>query len=192
MDIDQSRVKAFETPEALGGWLALHHGQCTEIWVKIFKKHSGQRSVTWQDCVIEAIAWGWIDGIKKSLDAQTYVQRLTPRKAGSGWSTRNCAHAEKLMASNRMQPAGQRVVELAKASGSWDNAYSGQANMQFPQDFLQALDDHPDSKTFFTGLTRANQFAIYHRLHTAKRPQTRADRMTKILAMLARHEKFHG
>ncbi len=192
MIVDPARVKAFQTAEELNGWLKAEHANSTEIWAKIFKKQSGQQSITWEECVIEAIAWGWIDGIKKSIDANSYVQRLTPRKVNSNWSVKNREHAEKLIASNRMQTPGQKMVDLAKANGSWDRAYAGQANMQFPDDFLQALETQHTAKAFFSTLNRSNLFAIYHRLQTAKRLETRKARMLKILSMLARHEKFHG
>ncbi len=192
MEIDLTRVKTFKTPDEFGQWLALHHANSTELWVKIFKKQSGQQSITWDECVIEAIAWGWIDGIKKSVDATAYMQRLTPRKASSNWSTRNKGHAQQLIASNRMKAAGQHMVDLAKSNGRWDAAYTGQAEMQLPADFLHALNEQPTAKAVFETLNRANVFSIYHRLQTAKRAETRQVRMEKIIAALLQNKKFPG
>ena len=90
-----------------------------------------------------------------------------------------------------MTPAGLRQVTEAKADGRWDVAYAGQATMEIPSDFLAALDACPKAKAFFATLTRSNLFAIYHRLHTAKKPETRANRMIKILDQLDREEAFH-
>ncbi|WP_236749190.1 YdeI/OmpD-associated family protein [Acidovorax carolinensis] len=73
----------FESPEQLHAWLQANHASETELWVRIFKKATGQSSVTWDDCVVAAIAWGWIDGIRKSLDDTSFLQRLTPRRARS-------------------------------------------------------------------------------------------------------------
>ena len=96
----------FEAPEQLHAWLQANHASKTELWVRIFKKATGQPSVTWDDCVVAAIAWGWIDGIRKSLDDTSFLQRLTPRRARSNWSQKNVQHAERLMEQGRMQPAG--------------------------------------------------------------------------------------
>lgn len=95
----------FETPEQLHAWLQAHHASETELWVRIFKKATGQPSVTWVDCVVAAIAWGWIDGIRKSLDDTSFLQRLTPRRARSNWSQKNVQHAERLPDGHPNSPA---------------------------------------------------------------------------------------
>jgi uncharacterized protein YdeI (YjbR/CyaY-like superfamily) len=183
--------RAFATAEALGDWLAAHHDTATELWVKIFKVASGRPSVTWADCVIESLRFGWIDGHKKPLDGEAFLQRLSPRKAKSAWSAKNRDHAEKLIAEGRMTPTGLAQVEAAKADGRWAEGYAGQADMVIPQDFFDALEKMPAAKAFFATLNRANLFSIYYRLQTAKRPETRAKRMAQILAQLERGERFH-
>jgi len=182
---------SFETSADLRAWLAENHEVASELWVRIYKKGSGKRSVVWVDCVVEAIAHGWIDGQKKPLDDASYLQRLTPRKAKSNWSKKNRDHAERLIAEKRMTEAGQRHVDAAKADGRWTNAYAGSSDMEIPQDFLDALEDNPAAKAFFATLDRKNLFPIYYRLHTAKRPETRAKRMKSMLEQLARSELFH-
>jgi uncharacterized protein YdeI (YjbR/CyaY-like superfamily) len=184
-------AKAFATPEALGDWLAEHHDRATELWVRIYKKGSGKPSVTWADCVVEALRFGWIDGHKKPLDDEAFLQRLSPRKAKSAWSAKNRDHAEKLIAEGRMTPAGLAHVDAAKADGRWAQGYAGQAGMVIPQDFLDALEALPAAKAFFATLDRKNLYPIYYRLQTAKRPETRARRMEQILAQLERGERFH-
>lgn len=191
MKIDPTRIITCKTTADPKRWLAREHAKSSEVWVRIFKKDSGELSVTWEDCVAQAIAWGWIDGIKKSYDGSSFVQRLTPRKPNSIWSEKNRAHAEKLIARKEMQPSGQRMVDTAKQNGRWDSAYSGQSAMEMPTDFLAALDGNAKAKAFFASLNRTNLFSIYHRLQTAKRPETRQARLEKIVAMLARHKKFH-
>jgi len=148
-------------------------------------------SVNWTECVVEAIRFGWIDGQKKSLDADSYLQRLTPRGAKSGWSAKNREHAAKLIAEGRMTPAGQAQIDAAKSDGRWESAYAGSAKMEIPSDFLEALERLPSAKSFFERLDRKNLYAIYYRLHTAKRVETRARRMKKILEQLQRGELFH-
>lgn len=185
------RPLAFRDARELGEWLASHHRGSTELWVRIFKAGSGTPSVAWNDCVVEAIRFGWIDGQKLPLDETSYLQRLTPRKPKSNWSARNCEHATRLIAQGRMTPAGLAPIEAAKADGRWGNAYAGPAQMSIPQDFLDALETLPAAKAFFETLDRKNLYPIYYRLHTAKRPETRAKRMAQILAQLDRGERFH-
>lgn len=190
MGADPDNYRAFPTPDHLRAWFAEHHDTHTELWVQIFKKGSGEPSVTWDDCVIESITWGWIDGIKKRLDDASYLQRLTPRRTKSNWSQRNRTHAERLIAEGLMMPTGLAHVDAAKADGRWDAAYAGSADMVIPADFLAALDANPAAKSFYATLNRANLFVIYHRLHSAKKPETRARRMEQMLAQLASGKRF--
>ena len=178
----------FETPEQLHIWLQAHHASETELWVRIFKKATGQPSVTWDGCVLAAIAWGWIDGIRKSLDDTSFLQRVTPRRARSNWSQKNVQHAERLIAQGRMQPAGLVHVEAARSDGRWATAYAGSATMVMPEDFLAALQQDPVTHAFYATLKRQSLFTIYHRLQSAKRAKTREKRMVELLAKLGRGE----
>jgi uncharacterized protein YdeI (YjbR/CyaY-like superfamily) len=187
----QRKTMTFAEAQELGDWLAAHHHSHSELWVQIFKAGSGRSSVTWTDCVVEALRFGWIDGQKQSLDASSFLQRLTPRKPRSNWSVKNREHVARLIAEGRMMPAGLAQVEAAKADGRWDSAYAGSATMVIPQDFLDALAALPEAKAFFETLDRRNLYPIYYRLQTAKRPETRARRMAQILEQLARGERFH-
>lgn len=191
MTQEELRPAAFQDAGALGDWLAQHHASRSELWVRIYKAGSGVSSVTWGDCVVEALRYGWIDGQKRPLDAQSFLQRLTPRKPKSNWSAKNREHADRLIAEGRMAPAGLAHVEAAKADGRWESAYEGSAAMTIPEDFLQALETRPAAKAFFATLDRKNLYPIYYRLQTAKRPETRAKRMAQILAQLDRGERFH-
>ena len=188
---NERQTLAFRDPQALGDWLAEHHQGSSELWVQIHKAGSGTPSVTWTDCVTEAIRFGWIDGQELSLDETSFLQRLTPRKAKSNWSAKNREHAKRLIDEGRMTPAGLVHVEAAKADGRWESAYAGSAEMTIPQDFLDALETMPAAKAFFATLDRKNLYPIYYRLQTAKRPETRAKRLVQILAQLDRGERFH-
>lgn len=192
MVVDPDHIHAFATSRQLEAWLKKHHRSEQELWVRIFKKDSGKPSVTWNDCVVAAIAWGWIDGQKKSLDEASFLQRLTPRRPRSNWSKKNCEHAERLIAEGRMDPAGLVHVLSAKQDGRWEQAYAGSATMELPEDFLKEVQKVPAAKKFFATLDRRNLFAIYHRLQTAKRPETKQKRIQNIVAQLARGEVFHG
>jgi uncharacterized protein YdeI (YjbR/CyaY-like superfamily) len=182
--------QSFETPEQLYTWLQANHANETELWVRIFKKATGQPSVTWDDCVVAAIAWGWIDGVRNALDDTSYLQRLTPRRARSNWSQKNVQHAERLIAQGRMQAAGLVQVEAARSDGRWASAYAGSATMVIPGDFLAALQQDSAALAFYGTLKRQQLFAIYYRLTSAKRPETRQKRMAEMLAKLARGESL--
>jgi uncharacterized protein YdeI (YjbR/CyaY-like superfamily) len=183
-----TKIMTFETPKDLGRWLKINHAIESELWVKIFKKKTGIPSVTWDDVVVEVLCWGWIDGIKKSIDSQAYLQRITPRKARSNWSKRNREHVERLINEGRMTDSGLVHVHAAKADGRWENAYSV-SEMNVPSDFLDALDSKPKAKQFFETLTKSNHYIIAHGLESAKRPETRQRRFTKYINMLTRNEK---
>ena len=191
MTISQPEAFAFERPNDLATWFVENHETRSELWVRIYKAGSGQSSVTWTECVVEAIRFGWIDGVKRSGNDSYYLQRLTPRRAGSNWSAKNRGHADRLIAEGRMTPAGLAHVEAARADGRWETAYEGSATMVIPQDFLDALAAMPESEAFFRTLDRKNLYPIYYRLQTAKRPETRARRMHQILDQLSRGERFH-
>ncbi len=178
----------FATPAHLSAWLEANHASATELWVRMYKKASGTPSVTWEDCVVACLAWGWIDGVRRSLDEVSFIQRLTPRRAKSNWSKKNCEHAERLIAAGLMQPSGLSHVEAALADGRWESAYAGSSDMVIPDDFLAALEQNADAKAFYGTLKRAQLFSIYHRIHTAKRPETRQKRIADILSRLQRRE----
>lgn len=181
----QSSGPAFASLAKLDAWLAKHHAFKTELWVQIFKKESGVASVTWKDCVVAALMWGWIDGQKQALDEHAFLQRLTPRRAKSGWSRRNCELAEQLITQGHMQPAGLAQVDAAKQDGRWAKAYAGSATMEMPEDFLRALRTNKAAARAFKDLKRSALFSIYHQLQTAKRDDTRQRRIAKILADLS-------
>jgi uncharacterized protein YdeI (YjbR/CyaY-like superfamily) len=182
----------FETPDQLHAWLRENHASETELWVRIFKKATGQPSVTWDDCVVAAIAWGWIDGLRNALNDTSFLQRVTPRRARSKGSQKNVQHAERLIEQGRMQAAGLAQVDqvaAARSDGRWASAYAGSATMVMPEDFLAALQQDPAAHAFYATLKRASQFTLYHRLHSAKRSDIRQKRMAELLAKLARGER---
>ena len=185
---DPSKTISFASPSDFGQWLKNNHARETELWVKIYKKKSEIQSVTWDDVVIEALCWGWIDGIKKSIDEQAYLQRVTPRKARSSWSKRNRDHCERLMKEGRMMEPGLVQVRAAKADGRWENAYSV-SEMEVPEDFLAALNSQPKAKQFFETLTKSSRYVIAHGLISAKKAETRQRRFDKYFDMLGREEK---
>jgi uncharacterized protein YdeI (YjbR/CyaY-like superfamily) len=113
---------------------------------------------------------------------------MTPRRARSNWSQKNVQHAERLIEQGRMQAAGLAQVEAARSDGRWATAYASSATMETPEDFLAALQQDPAAHAFYATLKRQSLFTIYHRLHSAKRPETRQKRMAELLAKLGRGE----
>ncbi len=185
---DPSRIMTFTTAKDFGQWLTVNHASESELWVKIYKKNTGIQSVTWNDIVIEALCWGWIDGVKKSIDDQAYLQRITPRKARSNWSKRNTEHAERLIIEGRMMKSGLVHIRAAKADGRWENAYVV-SEMEVPADFLAALESKSNVKEFFKTLNKSSRYAIAYGLISAKKPETRLRRFAKFMNMLVHEEK---
>ena len=186
---DATKIMAFESEQELNRWLRANHDSESELWVKIFKKGSGVTSVTWNEVVIETLCWGWIDGVKKSLNDEAYLQRITPRKSRSDWSKRNTEHVERLITEGRMEEPGMVHVHAAKTDGRWKKAYAPASEMKVPTDFLEALEKKPKAKEFYQTLTKSNRYAIAYGLETAKKPETRHRRFEKFMDMLIREEK---
>ncbi len=178
----------FATPQDWHDWLAAHP-EATEIWV-LYHKKGGAVSIDWEQAVIEALAHGWIDGIRKTVNETQWMQRFTPRKPGSAWSQKNIAHAEKLIVEGRMKPAGLAHVLAARSDGRWEVAYSGGKGADLPQDFLDAVAQNPAATETLKTLDAKNRYAMYYRLVTTKRPETRAKKLAEYVAMLARGERL--
>ena len=185
---DPEKILTFASANDLGQWLKANHAIESELWVKIFKVKTGVHSVTWNDVVVEALCWGWIDGIKKSIDDQAYLQRVTPRTARSNWSKRNREHVERLINEGRMTESGLVHIRAAKADGRWENAYTA-SEIKVPEDFLDALERKPKAKHFFETLTKSSQYVIAHGLTSAKKADTRQRRFEKFIDMLSNEEK---
>ena len=160
-------------------------------WLKIGRKGSGQSTVTYEQALRTALAFGWIDGQKRGLDDAFWLQRFTPRKGRSIWSKRNRELAEALIAQGEMREAGRVAVEEAKANGSWDRAYDSQRTVVVPDDLRAALQRDPAAAAFFESLGSVNRYAILFRLQNARRPETRARRLEQFVALLHRGQKIH-
>jgi uncharacterized protein YdeI (YjbR/CyaY-like superfamily) len=185
------QVLAFVSPIEWDAWLAAHGATSTGLWVKIAKAAAGLATVSKAEAVETALVHGWIDGQLDTLDDSFWVTRFTPRGPKSKWSQNNCATAERLIAANRMRPAGLVAVEAAKADGRWAAAYAPQSRAEVPDDLAKALDATPEAKAFFATLNGANRYAVLYRIHDAKTAKTRAARIDKFVAMLARGEVLH-
>lgn len=184
-------IVRFKSPADYRSWLAKNHAQSDGIWLRIYKKGAGEASVTYAEALDQSLCYGWIDGQKRPCDETSWLQKFTPRRPKSGWSKVNTQHAERLIKSGRMAPAGLKAIEAAKVDGRWKAAYDSPGNATPPDDFLRELSKNKRAEAFFETLNKRNTYAIVYRLQTARKPETRAKRMKLILAMLVRGEKFH-
>jgi uncharacterized protein YdeI (YjbR/CyaY-like superfamily) len=176
---------------AWAAWMHEHHAEEPGVWLRMAKKASPLQSPSHDEALDIALCYGWIDGQAKSYDADSWLQKYTPRGKRSVWSKRNREHIERLVASGAMQPAGLAAVEAAKADGRWERAYDSPATAEVPPDLQAALDANPEAKSFFDSLKGQNRYSILHRVQTAVKPETRARRIAKFVEMLERKEKIY-
>jgi uncharacterized protein YdeI (YjbR/CyaY-like superfamily) len=172
-------------------WLEESHADSEGVWIKMAKKGTPIDSVRYPEVLEIALCFGWIDGRREALDDRHFLQRFTPRRVRSRWSRINRKTAEALIAEGSMRGAGLAEVERAKADGRWDAAYDSQRTISVPEDLQRALDTRPQARAFFDQLSSQNRYAILYRLQDAKRPETRARRLAKFIAMLEAGETIH-
>jgi uncharacterized protein YdeI (YjbR/CyaY-like superfamily) len=184
-------VIAFADRDAWWAFLAEQPDGTRGIWLKIARKGSGIESIDHPQALEAALCFGWIDGQRASFDERWFLQRFSPRAARSRWSKVNRASAERLIADGAMQPAGLREVERARADGRWDAAYDAQSVAQVPDDLAVEFDARPNARAFFESLDSRNRYAVLYRIQDAKRPETRAHRIAKFVAMLEAGEKLY-
>ena len=182
---------AFASSGAWASWLRENHADVDGVWLVLAKRGSGLESVTYAEALDEALCHGWIDGQTRSIDEKRYLQKFTPRRARSMWSKRNREKVAALIAAGRILPAGQREIDRAKEDGRWDAAYDPQSTSTVPGDLQRELDRNPVAAAEFARLDSRNRYAILHRIQTAKKPETRARRIEKFVAMLQRDERIY-
>jgi uncharacterized protein YdeI (YjbR/CyaY-like superfamily) len=186
---DSTRIKSFRTSTAFERWLAKNHDREPEIWLRIFKKASGVPTVTAAEALEVVLCWGWIDGLRKSFDEQSFLQRYTPRTRKSLWSQVNVDHVARLTAAGRMTPHGQREVDAAKADGRWAAAYApirSASVASIPPDLRAAIDASPRARQTFATLSKMNLFALAFRTNNMKTAAGRARKIADLVAMLER------
>lgn len=184
-------IVSFADAEEWSAWLARRHRSSLGVWLKIAKKASSTKSITYAEALEVALAWGWIDGQKGTLDAAWWLQRFTRRGPRSMWSKINREKATLLIAAGKMMPSGLEEVERAKKDGRWDRAYESQSRASVPEDLEEALAKNPRAKKFFATLDSRNRFAVLFRVQHAKKAETRARRIAQFVEMLAKGEKLH-
>lgn len=184
-------IIAFESAEAFQAWLGENHAVSPGIWLKLRKKGPGITALDYPQALDVALCYGWIDGQKSKFDDEWWLQRFTPRTSRSKWSKVNRDKVAVLVEQGRMRPPGQAEVDRAKADGRWEAAYAGAKTATVPDDLAAALTADPAAAKSFETLDRQNRYAILYRIQDAKKPETRARRIEKYVAMLAKGEKLH-
>ena len=189
---DPKKIKRFRTEAAFEAWMRTHHARETELWIRVYKKHSGVPSITTAQALDVALCWGWIDGLRKSLDEESFLQRYSPRRPKSAWSQINRDHIARLTASGRMTPFGQQQVDAAKADGRWDAAsppLRTASREMIPADLRVAIDASPRARKTFDGIERRqNFFLLAHRVNSMKTAAGRARAIAALVRMLERGE----
>jgi uncharacterized protein YdeI (YjbR/CyaY-like superfamily) len=187
---DEFEILRFETAAAFRDWLREHQDSSAGLWLTLATKTSQVACLTYGDALDVALEYGWIDGQARRLD-DAYLRRFTPRRPQSPWSLRNRRTAEAMIEQGRMASRGLAEVERAKADGRWDRAYAGSSTAEPHPDFLAALANDVAASAFYATLNSQNRYAIYYRIQSARREETRARRIESFVAMLARGERFH-
>jgi uncharacterized protein YdeI (YjbR/CyaY-like superfamily) len=190
MEIDFP-VMLFESAEDWSDWLEVHHNSAMGLWIRIAKKAAAIQSVSYYDAVTAALCYGWIDGIAKKYDADSYVQRYTPRKPGSIWSLINKERALQLIEEGLMKPSGLAAIDRARKNGNWDKAYEPQSKIQIPEDLKAEFKYHPDAYKFFETLDSQNKYAILHRIQKTKSDSKRKEKIAEFIEMLLKKQKIY-
>lgn len=153
-------------------WLEQNHSLYKEIWLIYYKKHTKKPTVSYNDAVEEALCFGWIDSLVKSIDTETYMQKYTPRKPKSVWSLANVKRVAKMIKENKMTQAGLDIIEIAKNNGQWDKAYSSKTQFEIPQELLKALKANPTAFKNFYNFPPSSQNNYVGWILSAKKEET--------------------
>jgi len=181
-----SKPKFFPTPAAWHAWLEENHARSEELWVGFYKRDSGRPSITWPESVDAALCFGWIDGIRKSIDAVSYMIRFTPRKSRSTWSAINIKRAGELKKLALMSPAGMAAFEKRDGDKSAIYSYEQRKTAKLPPDFQKQFRKQTEAWKFFQGQPAWYQRTSTYWVISAKREETRLKRLSILIDCSAR------
>jgi uncharacterized protein YdeI (YjbR/CyaY-like superfamily) len=170
----------FETPEQLAAWLEEHHETEDELWVGLYKKASGKPSVTWPEVVEQALRFGWIDGVRRGIDDESYANRLTPRRPGSNWSAVNVAKVEELKERGLMKPAGLRAYEARRPDRTGVYSFEREP-AELPPEFEERFRSEAQAWEWFQSRPPGYRRTATHWVVSAKRPETRERRLAQLI-----------
>src|SRR5438309_4270738 len=179
----------FKTPSDFRKWLAANHAKSRELWVGFYKKNSGKLSITWPESVDEALCFGWIDGIRKNIDEESYMIRFSPRKPSSIWSAVNIRNAEKLIKEKRMQPAGLKAYEARKEYRSGIYSYE-QRSPELVEPYAGEFKRNKAAWKFFQAQPPSYRKMMNWFIVSAKQEDTRLKRLEKLIEASAREQRL--
>ena len=171
-------------------WLAKNYASEKEIWFVLYKKHMGKERVSYEDAVEEALCFGWIDGLVRSIDEQKYAVRFSPRKGGSIWSESNKRRVAKMIAQGRMTEIGLAKVKEAKRNGEWDKASQREDTSIVPVDLKRALQANKPAKRNFETVSPSQKRMFIYWITSAKTDATRQKRIRRAIQMVKDNEKI--
>lgn len=184
---DAERVHP-ETCEAWGAWLEAHHARDEGVWLVSWKRHTGRPAVGYDDAVTEALRFGWIDSLARTLDGDRSMLWFSPRRPGSGWSRSNKRRIELLQGASRLEPAGRALIEQAMADGSW-TLLDDVENLIVPDDLAVAFAAHPGSRAQWEQFPASVRRGILLWIVQARRAPTRASRIDETARLAAQGER---
>lgn len=174
----------FKTPADFRKWLTKHHASAAELWVGFYKKGSGKQSITWPESVDEALCYGWIDGIRKSVDERSYKIRFTPRRPLSIWSSINLKRVAELTKEGRMQPAGEKAFAARRENKSGIYSYE-QRPLELPETYAKELQKNKTAAKFFEMQPPSYRKMVIWWILSAKQEETRRQRLQKLIVASA-------
>ena len=183
------KPRFFPTPADFRTWLQHHHADTPELWVGFYKRDSARPSITWPESVDEALCFGWIDGLRKSLGADSYMIRFSPRRPGSNWSAVNLKRAAELVAAGRMQAAGRKQYEQREKSRVY--SYEDRNSAKFDRAQERQFRANKKAWEFFQAQPPWYRRVTTYRVITARKPETRARRLKELIDASARGESIH-
>jgi uncharacterized protein YdeI (YjbR/CyaY-like superfamily) len=170
-------------------WLEEHHATSRGVWLVFAKKHTKLPSLSYDEAVQEALCFGWIDSLVKSIDDRFHMQTFTPRKAKSAWSALNRNRAARLIETGLMTAAGLAFIKLAKKTGQWEAHKTSEA-LKVPPELRRAIDANPAAKKNWPAYTESQRTRFLSMVNGAKRPETRARRVARVIEIVSSGVKF--
>ena len=186
---DAERVEPSSAAE-WGEWLAEHHARGSGVWL-VSARRDAEKAFSYEESVLEALRFGWVDSTQRPVDEARSMMWFSPRRPQSLWTRPNRERIARLESEGRLEPAGRAAVEAARAAGTWDLLEPAEDGI-VPEDLDAAFDRHPGSREHFDAFSPSARKAILSWIITAKRDQTRADRIEQTAAKAARGEKSQG
>jgi len=189
MALHTSKPIYFASAEEFRAWLEAHHESAAELWVGFHKRKTGRPSLTWVESVQQALCYGWIDGVRKRIDDDSYTIRFSPRKPGSIWSAVNVRHVEALTAAGRMRPSGLRAYEARRANKAGIYSYE-QRSVHLPPAYARVLKKNVAARRFFESQPPSYRRAVMWWIVSARKEETRLKRLSVLIELSQRGERL--